>query len=79
MDADKLVTMANQIAAFFRAQGGDPAAAIARHITENWDPRMRAGLIAHLAQGGEGLTADAQAAAERLSTPPDLDDRLATG
>ena len=69
MDADKLVSMANQIAAFFRVQGGDAAAAIARHIAENWDPRMRAGLIAHLAQGGEGLTAEAKAAAERLATP----------
>ena len=67
MDADKLVAMANQIAAFFRVQGGDAGAAVAKHIAENWDPRMRAAILAHLAQGGEGLVAEAEAAVKRLS------------
>lgn len=67
MDADKLVSMANQIAAFFRVQGEGAEGAIADHIAKNWDPRMRAAIVAHLAQGGEGLAAEAKVAVERLS------------
>ena len=63
MDPTKLVTMANQIAGFFAAQRGDAAKAAAKHIVENWDGRMRAGLAAHLAAGGDGLTEVARAAA----------------
>jgi formate dehydrogenase subunit delta len=68
MDADKLVTMANQIAAFFTVQGAGAEAAIADHIARNWDPRMRAAIAAHLAQGGAGLAPAAKAAVERLAT-----------
>lgn len=64
MDTTKLVTMANQIAGFFATQRGDAAAAAADHIAKNWDPRMRAGLAAHVAAGGAGLTEVARAAAE---------------
>jgi formate dehydrogenase subunit delta len=54
--ADKLVLMANQIGRFFAHQGPDRAAeAIADHLRKFWDPRMRAALRAHLAQGGAGL------------------------
>ena len=67
MDASKLVTMANQIAGFFAAQRGDAAKAAARHIVDNWDGRMRAGLAAHLAAGGEGLSPVARAAAEAIA------------
>lgn len=66
MDADKLVGMANQIAAFFRAQGAGAEAAIADHIAKNWDPRMRSAIRAHVAAGGGGLDAAAKAAVERL-------------
>ncbi|MER2607206.1 MAG: formate dehydrogenase subunit delta [Siculibacillus sp.] len=66
MDTAKLVTMANQIADFFAAQAGDAAQATARHIAENWDPRMRAGLRTHVESGGEGLSATAKAALARL-------------
>ncbi len=39
---DKLVMMANQIAAFFAAQGEARAVpAIAEHIQKFWDPVMR--------------------------------------
>ncbi len=38
---DKLVMMANQIAANL-AHAPDPAAAIAEHIRLYWDPRMKA-------------------------------------
>jgi len=67
MDSAKLVTMANQIAGFFAAQRGEAAQATAKHIADNWDGRMRAGLAAHLAAGGEGLSPIARAAAEILA------------
>lgn len=67
MDPKRLAGMANQIADFFAAQRGDPAALVADHIAKNWDPRMRAGLAAHLAGGGEGLKPLARRAAERLA------------
>ena len=70
MDTSKLVTMANQIAGFFAAQRGDAAKATAKHIVDNWDGRMRSGLAAHLAAGGEGLSPVARAAAERLAPTP---------
>ncbi|MCE1235136.1 MAG: formate dehydrogenase subunit delta [Hyphomicrobiales bacterium] len=67
MDADKLVSMANQIADFFRVQGAGAEAAVADHIAKNWDPRMRAAIRAHAAAGGEGLESVAKAAIERLA------------
>ena len=67
MQADKLVMMANQIASFFAAQGEERAVPqIAGHIEKFWDPRMRAGIRAHLAHGGAGLDVLARAAVERL-------------
>ncbi len=70
MDTAKLVTMANQIAGFFAAQRGGAAAEAADHILKNWDGRMRAGLAAHLAAGGAGLSDVARAAAEILGPAP---------
>ncbi|RJF89986.1 formate dehydrogenase [Oleomonas cavernae] len=56
MQAEKLVYMANQIAAFFKAQGEAKApAGIADHMAKFWDPRMRKAILAHEATGGEGL------------------------
>lgn len=56
MQADKLVRMANQIATFFKAQGEAQApAAIADHLNQFWEPRMRKDIQAHLDQGGAGL------------------------
>lgn len=57
MSAQKLIRMANQIAAFFEVQPGDRATPVATHINENWSPPMRAELLAHVAAGGEGLSA----------------------
>ena len=52
----KLVMMANQIGKFYAPQKQvEPAAAIATHIRKFWDPRMRAAIVAHLDQGGDGL------------------------
>lgn len=68
--ADKLVKMANQIARNLAARGEKRAiAGTADHIANFWDPRMRAGIAAHLAAGGEGLDPIARAAIDRLRTP----------
>ena len=65
--ADKLIYMANQIATFFESQGSDKAVAgTADHIKKFWDPRMRAAIFAHLAQGGAGLDPNVRAALEKL-------------
>jgi formate dehydrogenase subunit delta len=53
---DKLVYMANQIGKFFRSQGEEAAVqSTAEHLKKFWDPRMRAAIAQHLADGGEGL------------------------
>ncbi len=52
---ERLIYMANQIARFFAAQPGDPAAGTAGHLKSFWDPQMRAEIVAWKAAGGEGL------------------------
>ena len=54
---ERLIVMANQIAAFFapypaarRAEG------IRNHLRTYWDPRMRQDLIDYVAAGGNGLS-----------------------
>jgi formate dehydrogenase subunit delta len=67
MQVEKLVMMANQIAAFFAAQGETRAVPqIANHIQKFWDPRMRTQIFTHLAASGAGLDPLARAALERL-------------
>ena len=64
---EKLVYMANQIGKFFASQGADAAVrGTADHIRKFWDPRMRAQIGAHLAQGGAGLDPAVRAAIESL-------------
>lgn len=68
MSPDKLVYMANQIGHFFAHEGEDRAAAdIAEHLRQFWDPRMRAAIIAHLANGGAGLDPASRRAVESLA------------
>jgi formate dehydrogenase subunit delta len=68
MNTEKLVMMANQIAAFFAAQGDERAIPqIAEHIENFWDPRMRAAIRDHVAAGGAGLQPLTLAALQRLS------------
>jgi formate dehydrogenase subunit delta len=56
MSPDKLARMANQIAAFFHAQGHDDAVAgVAGHINAFWEPRMRRDLLVLLDGSGDGL------------------------
>jgi formate dehydrogenase subunit delta len=70
MKTEKLVMMANQIAAFFAAQGDERAVPqIASHIEKFWDPRMRSEISAHVAASGAGLTPLARAALETLKQP----------
>ncbi len=69
MSPEKLVRMANQIAAFHASQRGPAAPAVARHINDFWDPRMRAALLEHVAGGGTGLRAEALEAAALIRRP----------
>lgn len=69
---DKLVRMANQIAANLEIHGHDKAVAeAADHIMKFWDPRMKALAATHLAAGGEGLGPIALAALKQVKVPND--------
>jgi formate dehydrogenase subunit delta len=64
---DKLVYMANQISKFFASQGETVAVTgTAEHLKKFWDPRMRATILRHLAEGGSGLDPVARQAVEAL-------------
>ena len=68
MKIEKLVRMANQIAGFFAHEGPERAvASIEDHLRKFWDPRMRAEILAGVADGSAtGLHPLAAAAIERL-------------
>jgi formate dehydrogenase subunit delta len=67
MSPDKLVYMANQIGKFFASQREDQAVVgITDHLQKFWDPRMRATILDHLANGGQGLDPLVRDAVERL-------------
>jgi formate dehydrogenase subunit delta len=70
MDAQRLVAMANDIAAFFDAEADKSIAAegVRTHLTKFWDPRMRREIAAHVAAGGAGLAPTARAAVELMAT-----------
>jgi formate dehydrogenase subunit delta len=72
MDIHHLVTMANQIADFFKTSNPDrteAVAATAHHLRSFWDPRMRREIVAHLAgKGGEGLNEIARDAVRTLES-----------
>jgi formate dehydrogenase subunit delta len=71
MPPEKLVLMANQIGAFFKAQGEAQApAAIADHLRKFWEPRMRAAIVAHLSAGGAGLEPLVRKGVELLGAKP---------
>ena len=66
--AEKLVKMANQIGTFFAAQRhSDAVAGTAEHLKKFWDPRMRAGIIDHVAHGGAGLDVVPLQAVQKLA------------
>lgn len=58
MHGNSLVTMANQIADFFRYQGNGEEASlnVARHLSHFWALSMRRDLVALLDEGGEGFS-----------------------
>ena len=60
--AQRLVTMANQIATAFDGQRGDAAHETANHIKLFWSPPMLRQIRLHLEHGGEGLTPTARQA-----------------
>ena len=62
MKIEALIKMANQIGAFFAAEGGadehpdEAARLVATHLRRYWEPRMRAQMIEYFkGNGGEGL------------------------
>jgi formate dehydrogenase subunit delta len=57
MNVEHLVTMANQIGAFFTSQGTHQQAVsgIADHLKRFWEPRMLRAIEAHVDAGAEGL------------------------
>lgn len=68
--ADRLIRMANQIAAFMASKPAPEAAAgLAAHINDYWEPRMRRQLFALLDAGGEGLAPLVRQAAPLIRRP----------
>jgi formate dehydrogenase subunit delta len=58
MNIERLVTMANEIAAFFASEKDSEQAAqlMATHLRRYWEPRMRRAIIEHERAGGAGLS-----------------------
>ncbi|MBL8931428.1 MAG: formate dehydrogenase subunit delta [Kineosporiaceae bacterium] len=68
MSASTQVRLANDIAAQFAHLDHDTAVTgIVAHLRDFWDPRMRAQLLAHVADGGQGLDPLVREAAGRLA------------
>jgi len=69
MNTEHLVTMANQIGAFFQSQGGreEAVAGIADHLKRFWEPRMLRAIGLYLAAGGEGLTENVAEAVRKVA------------
>lgn len=66
---EKLIVMANQIAAFFAAQGeGRAVPAVADHLRKFWDPEMRRKFLT--LTENEKLHPLAKKAASLLANPP---------
>jgi formate dehydrogenase subunit delta len=70
MSPEKLAHMANQIATFFRLKPeAEAASAIAGHINDFWEPRMRRQLLDLVEAGGAGLEPRVMAAAPMIRRP----------
>jgi formate dehydrogenase subunit delta len=70
MDAQRLVSMANDIAGYFASEPDREAgvAGIADHLQKFWDPRMRRQILLHFEAGADGLSELARAGIERLKS-----------
>ena len=56
MQSDRLIRMANQIAAYFSAYPHEEAVSgVADHLKQFWEPRMLVAIKEHVAHGGAGL------------------------
>lgn len=66
MTDEKMIHMANQIAAFFETQPADAAAAVADHLRKFWEARMKDQLFAYVDKGGKGLNDSVIAAVAEL-------------
>jgi formate dehydrogenase subunit delta len=64
MRIERLLAMANDIGAFFRAEPdrAEAAKGVASHIERFWDPRMRRQIVTHFKSGGAGLDEPARSA-----------------
>jgi formate dehydrogenase subunit delta len=68
MNVERLVAMANDIAAFFEAESGSQAAGeVCRHLVKFWDPRMREQIVGYVAADGGGLSPVAREAVRLLA------------
>jgi formate dehydrogenase subunit delta len=69
MHIEHLVSMANDIAAFFQkaADQGEAARSVATHLHRYWDPRMRKKIVEHQQSGGVGLSDLARAGVSILA------------
>lgn len=71
MPPDKLIRMANQIAAFMATRpGAEAAAGVAQHLNDYWAPPMRGELLSLIAAGAPGLHPLVAAAAPLIRRPP---------
>jgi formate dehydrogenase subunit delta len=70
MDIERLVAMANDIAAFFDAEPDKKVAVegVRFHMSRFWEKRMRQAIIAHAGSGGAGLSPTAKSAVLLLGT-----------
>lgn len=71
MSDDKLIRMANQIAAFQASQPGDTVATVAGHLNDFWAPAMRARLVALATERGAEFHPLVQQAVTSLRLPAD--------
>ncbi|HLW72340.1 MAG TPA: formate dehydrogenase subunit delta [Candidatus Binataceae bacterium] len=71
MELHHLIKMANEIGGFFAQMPDHDEAqtAIAGHLRNFWDPRMRRQLIDYACRDGADLTAIVRAAVLALDTP----------
>jgi formate dehydrogenase subunit delta len=70
MNAERLVTMANDIAHFFAADPDRQAAldGVVNHLKKFWEPRMRKQIVAHVrTHGTDGLHDLARDAVAKLA------------
>ena len=71
MEIERLVAMANDIAAFFDSEPDKTVAAegVRFHISRFWEARMRQAIIEHVRKGGAGLVPTARTAVTLLAPP----------